>query len=258
MIHKSDPLHRRFTPLLEKTLQTALAHRIAEHFPRIGGPRIVGLCAEMILEVLHDHVRPFESLHTGQLLWLAISVDDPPTRMKRTLNTNLVPVILDLSTEEDVHAILDREPPKSRLERKCVRLCKQAFEQRGLLSNIDLAEILTVGDPVIAHCLTQFEKRTQTVVPRRATVHDVGSGVTHKRIICIKRYVEGKPSHQIARETFHSLEAVDRYLAQFDRVRHCRTQNMTPEQTAFTLSCTPGLVAQYLAIDDELRKDTDD
>jgi hypothetical protein len=80
----------------------------------------------------------------------------------------------------------------------------------------------------------------------------VGSGLTHKRIICWKRYAEGKEPHVVARETYHGLEAVDRYLGQYDRVRHCRLQGLTPEQTAHALGCGLPLVKQYLAIDDLL------
>ena len=58
----------------------------------------------------------------------------------------------------------------------------------------------------------------------------------------------------MARETYHSLEAVDRYLGQYDRVRHCRLQGLTPEQTAHTLACSLGLVPRDLAIDDLLAK----
>jgi hypothetical protein len=65
----------------------------------------------------------------------------------------------------------------------------------------------------------------------------------------------GKPADVIARETYHSLEAVDRYLGQFDRVRHCRGEGMSPEKTAFTLNCSVALVNEYLAIDHELKKD---
>ena len=53
-------------------------------------------------------------------------------------------------------------------------------------------------------------------------------------------------------ETYHSLEAVDRYLGQFDRVRHCRQQGLSVEETAFTLDCSWALVNEYLAIDGEL------
>ena len=55
------------------------------------------------------------------------------------------------------------------------------------------------SDTAIARVLTGHERLTNTVVPRRATVHDVGTGLTHKRIICWKRYAEGKEPHLVAR-----------------------------------------------------------
>ena len=97
--------------------------------------------------------------------------------------------------------------------------------------------------------LTNADPLSSRLTP---TLHDVGTGLTHKRIICRKRYLEGEESEQIARETYHSAEAVDRYLGQFDRVRHCRRQGMTPTETAYTLNGSPGLVHEYLHIDDEL------
>ena len=67
------------------------------------------------------------------------------------------------------------------------------------------------------------------------------------------RYAEGKEPTS-SRETYHSLEAVDRYLGQYDRVRHCRLEGLSPEQTAHALGCGLPLVREYLAIDDLLEK----
>ena len=56
------------------------------------------------------------------------------------------------------------------------------------------------------------------------------------------------------------MEAVDRYLGQFDRVRHCLMQEMTTAETAFTLNCSQRLVNEYARIDQELqaREESDD
>jgi hypothetical protein len=251
---KPDYVRKRFGPLLDKTLQNAVAHRIGQEFPRLGGPRILGLCAELVIDVVAAHLRPREHLAHGQVLWMGISVNDPPARNKRTADTDLVPLILDLSLPEDVEARIDRVRPADRLLAKALRLCHQAYEQGALLSNCDLAELLSTEDTRIAHLLAEHERITGTVVPRRATVHDVGSGLTHKRIIVLKRYLEGKAPVDIGRETYHTLEAVDRYLGMFERVRCCRLQSFSPEQTAYALSCSPGLVQQYLAIDRELEQ----
>ena len=50
MVNKTDSLRSGLRPLLDKTLENALSHRIDKEFPRIGGPRIRKLCAEMVLE----------------------------------------------------------------------------------------------------------------------------------------------------------------------------------------------------------------
>ena len=80
------------------------------------------------------------------------------------------------------------------------------------------------------------------------------NGLTHKRIICHKHYAEGKDASKVAQETYHSLEAVDRHLGQYDRVRHCRLHGMDAERTAYALGCGVRLVDEYLAIDRELER----
>jgi hypothetical protein len=249
---RHDALRTKFLPLKAKTLKNALAHRIRREFPRIGGPRIGQLCAEMILEIVETHLRSKEHLAHGQILWLAVALDNPPRRHQTIADTDLVPVVLDLSLPEDLDARLRREPAEQLLLTKILRLCRQAYEQGGLLSNCDLAEMLATQDGRVANVISRYERQQRVIVPRRATLHDVGTGMTHKRIICYKRYAEGKPADRVARETYHSLDAVDRYLGQYDRVRHCRREGLTPEQTAQILDCSLRLVEEYLAIDREL------
>jgi hypothetical protein len=254
MSRRPDPVRTSFGPLCEKTLRNALAHRIVKEFPRIGGPRICQLCADMILEVVSKHLRSKDHLTHGQVLWMAVSVDNPPVRHQRIADTELIPVLLDVSTAEDVELRIDRLPAGQRLVRKAIRLCEQAHQQGGLLSNCDLAEMLSTDSSRIGKLLAEHERKSNTLVPRRATLHDVGRGLTHKRIICWKRYAEGKEPHVVARETYHSLDAVDHYLSQYDRVRHCRLEGLIPEQTAHALRCGVTLVKEYLAIDDLLEK----
>jgi hypothetical protein len=206
----------------------------------------------MLVQVIGQHLQPRENLRHGQVLWLAIAVEERPRHRQRIRDCQLVPVVLDLSTPEDVDLRLERKTSSERLLVRALRLCRQAYEQGGLLSNCDLAELLNTSDSQVAHALAAHERDSQELVPRRATLHDVGTGLTHKRIICRKRYAEGKESEQIARETYHSLEAVDHYLGQYDRVRHCLLQGLTPEQTAHALNCSIRLVEEYLDIDREL------
>jgi hypothetical protein len=254
MNNQTDFLRKKFGPLKARTLQSAIAHQISTEFPRIGGPRICNLCAAMIMEVVSNHMRSRDHITHGQVLWAAVAVDDPPRRNRRGADTKLVPVLLDLSTAEDVQRRIDRVPRPQRLLLRAVRLCEQAYKQGGLLSNCDIAEMLHVSSDYVGQLLAEHERSTKALVPRRATLHDVGSGITHKQIICWLRYACGKDPEIVARDTYHSLEAVDRYLGQYDRVRHCRLEGLTPEDTAHALNCSARLVAQYIEIDDLLEK----
>jgi len=132
MANKTDSLRSGLRPLLDKTLENALSHRIEKEFPRIGGPRIRKLCAEMILEVVHSHIRAKDCLNHGQVIWTAVSRDHPPARRQRIADTDLVSVILDLSTPEDIKARMDRKPDIQRKLHKALRLCHQAYEQGGV------------------------------------------------------------------------------------------------------------------------------
>jgi DNA-binding CsgD family transcriptional regulator len=147
---------------------------------------------------------------------------------------------------------MERVPETQRKIHKALRMCRQAYEQGGLLTNFDLSEILNIADSRVGQLLAGYERQNEEVIPRRATLHDAGNGLTHKWIICHKRFVEGKSPDQIARETYHSIEAVDRYLSQYDRVRHCRSQGLTAIETAHILACGVSIVEAYMQIDREL------
>lgn len=251
---KRDPTASGFSPQKRKMLLGALQACLARDFPQLGGPRMLRLSAERILEVVYSHLHPHEAVRHGQAAWTAIAVEHRQTWRQRVEQMKLVPLVLDLVTAEDVDAVVHHEPWRRRLLRRSLRLCRQAYEQGGLLSSSDLSLLLGINPSEISKVLVAYEREHKKLVPRRATLHDVGTGLTHKRLICWKRYGEGQTSEQIARETDHSIEAVDRYLGQFDRVRHCLRQGLAEAEIAYLLCCSRALVAEYAAIDRDLSK----
>jgi hypothetical protein len=254
---KIDYVKKRYRSMFDKTLENTLAHKLKTQFPRIGGPRILQLCAKMILEVINDHIRPFHTIKHGQILWMAYDINDPPAKYKKTADSLMKPVVLQLSNAEDIQAIIDRETPGKQHLRKALRLCNQSYKQGALLSTCDLSELLTISQGYASKIICNYEKEKGEIVPRRSTIHDMGSGLTHKRIICRKRYIDGKSPDQIAQETYHDLQSVDRYLSQYDRVRHCYKQGMSLKEIAFTLNCSVRLVEEYIAIDEEIEGKND-
>lgn len=252
MSQAPDYVAKKFRPQLARTVEAALAARIAQEFPRIGGPRIVHLCAELVLEVIDAYHYRADTLHHGQMRWTAVTRTGAPGHRQATTGAQLRAITLDVTAPEDVEALLAREPAPARLRRRILRLCLQAYQQDAVLSNCDLALLLHVSETRIAQLLAAHERATHTSVPRRGTLHDMGSCLTHKRIICYKRFHEGKEPGQIARETYHSLAAVERYLDQYTRVRLCRRQGFDAAHIAMVLQCSPRLVHEYFALDDEL------
>ena len=76
MNNSSDFLRKKFGPLKARNLKNAIAQQIATEFPRIGGPRIFDLCAEMIMELVSQHMRSREHITHGQVLWAAVDIND--------------------------------------------------------------------------------------------------------------------------------------------------------------------------------------
>ena len=118
MIKKYDSLKAGLKPLLAKTLENSLAHRISKEFPRIGGPRICKLCAEMIMEVVNNHIRSKDHVHHGQIVWTAVNIDNPPARHKKMDDIDMITVVLDASTAEDIQSCIDLFPRTQYRSRK--------------------------------------------------------------------------------------------------------------------------------------------
>lgn len=108
----------------------------------------------------------------------------------------------------------------------------------------------------VADLIREYEAETGEVVPRRGNIHDMGRTVSRRRIICRKAYLEGKPTHIIARETFHSPEAVDHYVLNLARIHFAIVQRgMTPEEAAFATQRPLSIVQQYVRLIEEFDLD---
>ena len=134
---EADFVRKKYGPLARKTLLSALLGCLAKDFPQLGGERMLRLSAERILAVGFEHIRCREAVQHGQVLWMGIAVQDRPGWHKPLSKMQLVPLLLELVTGDDIAAILNREKVNERLLRRCLRLYRQAHKQGGLLSNCE-------------------------------------------------------------------------------------------------------------------------
>jgi hypothetical protein len=236
-----------------KTFHSALCHLLQTEFPGVFGPTITRLFADKIDELYERFHPPASRFKVGQVLWAGVAADDRPTRGQRIEDTRLVPIVLDLVTAQDIDETMATEMRVQTRRNKVVRLLRQAYEQKAVLSLADVSLIMHVHINTLSRDVVEHESQTGQTIPRRGTVHDLGRSVTHKAIICRKRLVEQKPTSQVAQETFHSPEEVEYYVQCFRRIQLCRDSGLSREDIALATGHSASLVQEYLDLMKEFR-----
>jgi hypothetical protein len=235
----------------KRNLPELLVHKFLTEYGYDHGPVIARAIVDDLLATLQrcypDRVPP------KTVVWLAVCREKRGQR-KGLTTADLLPVRLTVVTEAEVQLLTDPALGNNRRRRarpafnqaRFVRWCHEAYEQGGVLTHLDLSLLSGLSTGYISHILRQYEAETGQVVPTRGTVHDIGPAVTHKAEV-IRRWLRHDSPPQIARALNHSQEAVDRYLADYQKVRLLAQK--FPETELPTLSgLTPTVVRQYLAL----------
>jgi hypothetical protein len=244
---QEDYREAHYRPQAAKTLRQALIRFIQREFPRLGGPWVIELFVDKLLELVDTYRIERGRLKPGQTVWQAVAVDERPSCRKPMTETRQVPVVTTIANQQDI-ADLRRGVKRTRvLQRALVRAANDAYAQGGVLTCTDLAMLFHHGFGRVSALIRDYEAETGEIVPRRGNIHDMGPTVSHKWIICRKAYLEGKFTPTIARETFHSPEAVDNYILGLARVYFATAQQgMTPQEAAFALQQSLYLVEEYV------------
>lgn len=254
--HQDSYREAQYRPQAAKTLRQTLIRFIQREFPRLGGPWVIELFVDKLLELVDTYRIVRERLKPGQTVWQAVAVDERPGYRKPMTETRQVPVVIAIANQEEVEDLRNRVKRREILQRGLVRAANDAYTQGGVLTVTDLALLFNHSASWISQLIRDYEAETGEVVPRRGNIHDMGRTVTHKRIICHKAYLEGKLTPTIARETYHSPEAVDNYILGLARVHFATVQqDMTPQEAAFALQQPLYLVEEYVKMIEEFGLD---
>jgi len=243
---KQSDRETQYRPQAGKTLRAALRNFIAREFPRLGGPWVVEMFVDKLLQFVDRYQIARDQLQPGQVLWPAVALSESPGYRKPTYAMRQVPVVIALVNQEDIADLRKGVKWTKILQHALVRVMKEAYAQGGLLTTSDLSVLFHRSHSWIADLIRQYEEETGEIVPRRGNLHDMGRTTTHKRLICRKAYLEGKTTDVIAQETNHSPEAVDNYLLDFARVYYATVKRgMSLEETAFAIQRPRFLVEEY-------------
>jgi len=213
---------RKYRRLKDKNLRQVLLYRFLNHYGYDKGEITAKAIINDLLELIEEYYLVSSSetdlhhIHCGELVWMAVPVDEYPQRRKSIAATRMKPVVLSFVTDEDISHIAHGFDATSLRKKRLARWVDQAYDQGALLTQLDLAMLLGVCDAVVSKYVSEIQKEGN-LLPTRGNIHDLSGAITHKREI-ITLYLEGYLTPDIALKTHHSKECVDRYIKDYHKV----------------------------------------
>lgn len=134
---------------------------------------------------------------------------------------------------------------------KLCRLTEEAREQGGLLTQEDLAVLLSCDERTVRRDVAAL-KKIGIHVATRGYVKDIGPSVSHKAQ-AIRHWLGGKEPVAVGRAINHSTVAVERYLEDFKRVAFLTMKGFDEVAIARAAHMSPALVRTYRAVHQEVK-----
>ena len=206
----------------DKNLRQILLYRFLNHYGYDKGEITAKAIIDDMLKLIEEYFLvssakdDLHHIHYGELVWMAVPVDERPHRKRPIAATRMKPVVLSFITDEDIDHIAHGFDSKSLRKKRLERWVDQAYDQGALLTQLDLAMLLGVCDAVVSKYVSEIQKDGK-LLPTRGNIHDLSGAITHKREI-ITLYLEGYLTPDIALKTNHSKECVDRYIKDYHKV----------------------------------------
>lgn len=242
---------RKYASAHDRLLKPAIVNFFETEFSGMFGPVVRKNIADELISLFESLCPEQQRLKPGQLVWNAL---DKTTRADSP-NRKYKPVTLTIVADEDI--TLFEKATSVPVIRKGViqRLIKEAYEQGAVLSTRDLSLLLVSDGSYISNLRIKFEEENQVVLPHAGVLHDMGTTLTHKRIIVYKHVVEKKDPMVVAKETNHSQRAVDRYLKDYNRVKALVKDKKDIDFIHLATGMSLSVIKQYQKIIDDYVKD---
>ena len=219
---KAQIQNKKYRRLKDKSLEQHLLYRFLNNYGYDKGEITAKAIIKDILNVVElyflvsNNNKDISHTQYGELVWMAVPVDEFPQRGKSIAKTRLKPIVLSFLTDDDISHIAHGFDSTSLRKKRLQRFVDQAFDQGALLSQLDLAALLGVCDAVVSKYVNEIQESGK-LLPTRGNIHDLSGAITHKREI-ITLYLQGYLTPDIATKTNHSKEAVDRYIKDYHKV----------------------------------------
>lgn len=251
---KEDHYRKIYGPSAAKTYETTLFNLITSEFGYVGGPDVVKLFVEKIVELNNQYYLKGDFIRPGQMRWLILKAGQKYSKSKRLKDMQLIPITFTLIKPEDIDDRMEHMKRGKLMEKVIVRLCNEAKEQGGVITETDIAILLRLAHTGISHYILKYEKETKKVVPRAGTEMDIGKTITHKKLALLN-YKKKIPTTENARLIDHTPESVDRYIKDGTRVEKLHEAGYSEWDISFFTGLPGYVVRQYIKlIEDESKK----
>ena len=235
---------KHYSSAHDRFLKPALVNFFAREFSGAFGPIVRENIADALIDLFNSLCPESSRLKPGQIVWNALDKRTRADSEKRRYK----PVILSLVTDDEV-SLFEKGTSLTTIRKNVMaRMIREAYQQGAVLSTRDLSLLLVSSASVLSHQRIEYEKEHQTVLPHTGIIHDMGTTLTHKRIIIYKHVVEKKDPSIVARETNNSQMAVDKYLKDFNRVKTLVNDNKDINFIHHTTNIARPVIKQYLQI----------
>lgn len=227
--------------LATKTPEAAFQHVLQTefNFSQRVSQELVATAKEMLVGGL-----PATGLRPGQMRLVVASLDAPfgPPLAE----TDKIEVTLTVDAGSEEVAVEAQEGREGLRRGRILRLTEEALEQDGVLTQEDLARVLSVDRRTIVRDVQALQGEGH-LVHTRGRLKGVGRGQSHK-VRIIELWLDREGYTQIARWVHHSFQSIKRYISTFQRMVVLHRAGMTTEEIAFLTRSSGRLVADYLVV----------
>lgn len=241
---------KRYSSAKVRFLKGALEKFFQRELPKLLGPILREKLVDELIKILDATLPAKDYLKPGQMVWNAVDIS---TRADAD-NPKFVPVILTIINEDDIEKLANGVKLKVVRNNAIARIINETFAQGGLISMRDISLFTWRYDSVISTYRQQYEKEHEVTLPHTGSLQDMGTCISHKKIIIKKIIIDKKDPYNVAKETNHSMLAVDRYLKDYRRVEHCFKDGKDIEFTASATGLSKFVIKQYWNILEILQK----
>jgi hypothetical protein len=250
----------------QHTFRQAVIHLIENEYKLIGSHKVIQMIANDIADLHDEFYRDAPQVPPGHVVWHGtLDEGHKPPAGRRAEQEPTVTAILPLITPEDIAEAASGCPKgknpnlwaHERDVRKVARLIQAGLENpsgRLLLSQAELSLLINRAIGTIRKCISDHFKLTGELLPTQGYVQDKGSKPTHKGII-LRLYEKGIAPPDIARFTNHSLDAVDRYIKDYERVKILLNKGLNLTEISHAIGRGIRTVREYYKIVREIYPD---